>query len=322
MLDGLAHAHEHRVMHCDLKPENFLLFEDGQVRLGDFGIARISWSTRAASIDASGTLGYMAPEQAMGKPSFRSDVFSMGLVLYRLFSGELPEWPYAWPLPGLGRLRRRLPPAAVEVLRRALNVDERRRFKDAVRLRQAFGAAVREDRPRSRRSTDPAVGEDRWRRQRERDFRRRFGNSLELRHRCSRCDGPLDESMQCCPWCGQERKVHRGPTRFTRRCRRCGRGMKADWRFCAWCHGPGYEPATTRRLGDKHYTARCGNPECERREQMPFMRYCPWCRRKVRRSWPLAGSREKCPRCHWGVAGGFWNHCPWCGHGLGGRRSR
>ena len=43
----------------------------------------------------------MAPEQAMGKPSFCSDVFSLGLILYRMFSGELPEWPYEWPLPGL-----------------------------------------------------------------------------------------------------------------------------------------------------------------------------------------------------------------------------
>jgi serine/threonine-protein kinase len=72
----------------------------------------------------------MAPEQALGRPSARSDVFSAGLVLYRMLTGVLPEWPYDWPPPGHDRLLR-LAPELDEVLQRAIQVDARRRYRDA-----------------------------------------------------------------------------------------------------------------------------------------------------------------------------------------------
>jgi len=86
MLSAVAYAHSRRVMHCDIKPENFLLFPGNRLRLSDFGIAKVARRTIQAS--GSGTVGYVAPEQAMGKPSFRSDVFSLGLILYRMLSGQ------------------------------------------------------------------------------------------------------------------------------------------------------------------------------------------------------------------------------------------
>jgi hypothetical protein len=49
---------------------------------------------------------------------------------------------------------------------------------------------------------------------------------------------------------------------------------------------------------------------------MPFMRYCPWCHTKVRQAWKIAGSKEKCNKCNWGVVRDFWAHCPWCASGL------
>lgn len=45
---------------------------------------------------------------------------------------------------------------------------------------------------------------------------------------------------------------------------------------------------------------------------MSFMRYCPWCRKKVRRPWKIAGSKDSCKACKWGIAGDFWNYCAWC----------
>jgi hypothetical protein len=45
---------------------------------------------------------------------------------------------------------------------------------------------------------------------------------------------------------------------------------------------------------------------------MPFMRYCPWCRSKVRKPWKIAGNKDNCPTCHWGIAKEFWNYCAWC----------
>lgn len=137
ILDAMAHAHQRRVLHGDLKPENIILFPGDVLRVTDFGIARILQRTiRDAS--GSGTVGYVAPEQAMGQPSLRSDVFSLGLLLYRLLAGELPRWPYNWPPAGIAKLRRKVPASFVDFLQRALEVDHRRRYVDARTMRDRF----------------------------------------------------------------------------------------------------------------------------------------------------------------------------------------
>ena len=136
MIDAVAYAHQHRIIHCDVKPENFILFAGNRIRLTDFGIAKIALKTIRAS--GSGTIGFMPPEQAMGKPSLRSDVFSLGLVIYRMFSGELPEWPFEWPPPGYRRLRTRVHPDMIAFLRKAIDVNPRKRFRDAVQMQAAF----------------------------------------------------------------------------------------------------------------------------------------------------------------------------------------
>ncbi len=138
LIDALAYAHEQRVIHCDIKPDNVILFPGGLVRLADFGIAKVALRTRTIAGSGQGTVGYIAPEQAMGKPSFRSDVFSMGLVIYRMFAGELPEWPFDWPLPGADRLRRTVSADFIAFLRRALEVRERKRFRDGAQMQRAF----------------------------------------------------------------------------------------------------------------------------------------------------------------------------------------
>lgn len=138
MLEAVACAHRARVIHCDIKPENLLLFPDNQLVLSDFGIARIALRTIRGS--GSGTVGYIAPEQAMGRPSFRSDVFSMGLLLFRMFGGHLPEWPFDWPPPGSQRLRTRVHPELVELIRRAIDPNPRKRFRDAMHMARSFEA--------------------------------------------------------------------------------------------------------------------------------------------------------------------------------------
>jgi serine/threonine protein kinase len=136
MIDAVAYAHRHRIIHCDVKPENFIIFSGNRIRLTDFGIAKIAMKTIRAS--GSGTIGFMPPEQAMGKPSLRSDVFSLGLIIYRMFSGELPEWPFEWPPPGQRRLRSRVHPDMIAFLRKAIDVNPRKRFRDAVQMQAAF----------------------------------------------------------------------------------------------------------------------------------------------------------------------------------------
>ncbi len=140
MLAGLAHAHEHRIVHCDVKPDNLILFEDGTLKLGDFGLAKLA--VRSIYGSSSGTLGYMAPEHAMGRPSARSDVFSAGLVIYRMVSGKLPEWPFEAPLPGHERVRRH-GPELVHFLRRAIAINARDRYADAGTMLRALVAVRR-----------------------------------------------------------------------------------------------------------------------------------------------------------------------------------
>ncbi|MCA8959655.1 MAG: serine/threonine protein kinase [Planctomycetes bacterium] len=142
MLEALAYAHARGILHCDIKPDNVLIFDDRHLRLTDFGIARVARRTVKAS--GSGTLGAMAPEQAMGKPSQRSDVFAMGLLLYRMFTGKSPEWPFHWPLPGHEKLAARVSPSIIQLLRKSLEVEPRRRFRDATEMLEAFRSAAAE----------------------------------------------------------------------------------------------------------------------------------------------------------------------------------
>ncbi len=150
LLSALAYAHARRIVHCDVKPDNVILFPEGRIRLGDFGLARISLKTIIAS--GSGTLGYMAPEQAMGRPSPRSDVFSAGLIMYRMFTGKVPEWPFQWPLRGHGALTKKATPGIVNLIRRALHVDQRKRFHNAEEMYASFRRLL----PAARRWKGPA----------------------------------------------------------------------------------------------------------------------------------------------------------------------
>ncbi len=315
LLRAVAFAHEEGVIHCDVKPDNLLLFPDGRLLLTDFGISKIAHRTISAS--GAGTVGYMAPEQAMGRPSRRSDVFAAGLVLWQLFSGELPEWPFEWPLAGYGRLKQLVHPDMAALLRRSLEFKPPRRFADAGQMLSAYLRAkpktlryiAQSLRPRK---TKPPT-QRHWKEIRQRQFLRQFGRILAARLKCHRCGGPVSEPMQACPWCGIAHKITKSDsTTFPARCHRCRRGVKLDWRYCPWCYGTGFEPATERKFSDRRYVAKCKNPKCDRKDLMAFMRYCPWCRTKVRQKWKIIGSSHTCRKCGWGVLPDFWSHCPWC----------
>lgn len=308
-LAALAYAHEHKIIHCDIKPENFILFPGNRLRLADFGFAKISLRTLKAS--GSGTIDYIAPEQAMGRPKFQSDVFSMGLVLYRLFSGKLPEWPFEWPMPGHDRLAARVRPEFTEFLRKAIRLDPKQRYANAIQMQAAFerlqSHARRQKRARPRNGTKSSS----WRALQWRQFQRQYRKTLHTTQQCRRCEGPVSESMQACPWCGFDNPARGTGSVFASSCPRCERGVKNDWNYCAWCYGPGFVEETTRRYPDKRYTAKCSNRRC-RGPLIPFMRYCPWCRTKVKKPWKLSGSRHSCKACKWGIAREFWNFCAWC----------
>ena len=135
-LAAVAHAHSANVIHCDIKPDNFILFPDNRLKLTDFGFSKVAERTLRAS--GSGTVGYIAPEQAVGRPKFQSDVFSLGLVIYELLSGYLPEWPYDWPPPEVKRVREKLGAKLMGWLRRAIEVRPENRFKNAATMYREF----------------------------------------------------------------------------------------------------------------------------------------------------------------------------------------
>ncbi len=91
--EALAHAHQRGVVHRDVKPANILINQAGEVKLTDFGIALLSWETSDLTQTATqlGTAAYFSPEQAAGHPAGpASDVYSLGVMLYRMVSGEVP----------------------------------------------------------------------------------------------------------------------------------------------------------------------------------------------------------------------------------------
>ncbi|MFQ5634667.1 MAG: serine/threonine-protein kinase [Gammaproteobacteria bacterium] len=138
-LAAVAHAHSAKIIHCDVKPENFILFPDNRLRLTDFGFSKIAVrSVRKAS--GSGTVGYLAPEQALGRPMFQSDVFALGLVIYQVFSGRLPEWPHEWPPPGYARIRGKLKPKMLSWLRKAIEFKPKDRYQNAVTMERTFNS--------------------------------------------------------------------------------------------------------------------------------------------------------------------------------------
>lgn len=312
-LAALAHAHEKKIIHCDIKPENFILFPGNRLKLADFGFAKISLRTLKAS--GSGTIDYIAPEQAMGRPKFQSDVFSIGLVLYRLFSGKLPEWPFKWPMVGHERLRARFGREIADLLRKSIQLDPADRYRNAIEMYAAFRKIRRQEKATRRkgasRKSKPKANGTAWREVQWREFKRQFGKELGTSHECRKCDGPVAESMQACPWCGVDHPSPRSETNMPAVCPRCERGVKTDWHYCAWCYGKGFEVETTRRFGDKRYSVKCANQAC-REPLMPFMRYCPWCRVKVRKPWKLQGSNNRCPSCDWGIVAEYWDYCAWC----------
>ncbi len=308
VLDGLAYAHRHRVVHCDVTPNNIFLFPDGRAALGDFGIS-LKIKGRMVTVDDFGTPGYVAPEQAYGKPTYQSDCFALGLILYEYLTGVLPRWPFRWPPKGYQRLRERTSLAMLAFLKRALAIDPQRRFADAGEMRTSLIEAM----PRSLRLGLGQRGHERhkldWHKARRGAFLKRYDKVLSASFRCVDCGEPVAESMTICPWCGSDRNRFDANTAFSYVCPRCSRGVLPEWRYCPWCYGPGFaSPSETPTKGVRYHRrcVHCGGG------LLRFMRYCPWCRRKIRKPWRVRPFPEVCGRCKWSVDSDFWSYCAWC----------
>jgi beta-lactam-binding protein with PASTA domain len=142
ILRAARYAHKHGLVHRDIKPHNVLIDQDGRVRVTDFGIARAGTSDITETGSVMGTAQYLSPEQAQGRPvDARSDLYSIGIVLYELLTGHVPfdaESPVTVALMQVSeppvpphQVNPAIPAHVEAVVLRALEKDPDRRFQSA-----------------------------------------------------------------------------------------------------------------------------------------------------------------------------------------------
>ena len=154
---ALSHAHKHGIIHRDVKPHNILISDDGRVKVTDFGIAQaVTASTLTYSGEILGSVHYFSPEQARGGATDeKSDIYSLGIVLYEMLTGRLPysgESPVSIavkhlqePFPDPEEINPQIPRALCRIVRKAVEKDPQNRFQTAREMAAALNEWLHEN---------------------------------------------------------------------------------------------------------------------------------------------------------------------------------
>jgi serine/threonine-protein kinase len=151
--EALDYAHSQDVVHRDIKPANIMMQKDGTVKVTDFGIARITTSSKTQTGVMLGTPSYMSPEQITStKVDGRADIFSLGVVLFEMLTGEKPFQSdnaatlmfqiAKEPHPSILKVRPDLPAACEAIIDKALQKDAAQRYQRAMEMAQALRACA------------------------------------------------------------------------------------------------------------------------------------------------------------------------------------
>ncbi len=149
LCDALQYAHDKDVVHRDIKPENILMSVDGSVKIADFGLSRLvgdqhPQQTITATHQVVGTPRYMAPEQLEGAKQIdhRADIYSLGVVIYEMLTGELPIGRFAAP-----SKKAEIDVRLDEVVLRSLEKEPQRRYQAASHLKSDVQVIAATDQP-------------------------------------------------------------------------------------------------------------------------------------------------------------------------------
>jgi len=158
--DALQYAHSRGIVHRDIKPENLLLDKEGKVKIADFGIAKIVGADAAIETGSAGTPEYMAPEQksAPERVDHRADIYSLGVVLYEMLTGELPSTKLEAPSSRVTGVQ--FDVRLDEIVLRALHAQPELRYHTALDLKTQI-ESMTEMRPTSDSSRSASVGASR-----------------------------------------------------------------------------------------------------------------------------------------------------------------
>lgn len=165
--DGMAHAHDAYIIHRDIKPQNIMILNNGMIKITDFGVATALNSTQLTQTNSvMGTVHYLPPEQANGKGStIRSDIYSMGIMMYELLTGLVPYKGDSAveialkhlkePLPSVRKSNPNIPQSIENIIIKATAKNPKNRYTDARTMHEDLKTALDDSRKDEKRYVYP-----------------------------------------------------------------------------------------------------------------------------------------------------------------------